>query len=108
MKNATTGRLAALLFPLLAFTVMGTAQAESKNIDFDSVEEKNLQNGKFVFDEAKGYIFLHGNSRQWGVFIKEPSAENIAAYEAEWTEEFEKAKSKYVRQIENWDEKSQG
>lgn len=103
MKNATTGRLAALLFPLLAFTVMGTAQAESKNIDFDSVEEKNLQNGKFVFDEAKGYIFLHGNSRQWGVFIKEPSAENIAAYEAEWTEEFEKAKSKYVRQIENWE-----
>lgn len=103
MRNSIIRKLTFFLLPLVGLTASVSAHAESKNIKFDSVEEKNLVSGKFVFDATKGYIFLHGNTRQWGVFIKEPSRENIAAYEAEWAEEFEKAKDKYSKQLKSWE-----
>ncbi|WP_302051648.1 hypothetical protein [Sphingopyxis sp. BSNA05] len=40
MKNNITRKFAILLLPLIALAATGPAQAESRNIEFDSVEEK--------------------------------------------------------------------
>lgn len=95
-----------------AMVAFSPVQAGKNDLEFKAVEEKKLLNGTHQFDESKGYIFLHSNARQFGVFIKEPDAQDIAAYEADWTEKFEKAKSKYERRIKTWqklkDAKSSG
>ncbi len=54
-------------------------------------------------DQAKGYIFLHGSTRQVGVFLKEPDKEDIEEYSKEWEAALVKAKEKYVKQLKRWE-----
>jgi len=68
-----------------------------------AVEEKNLLNGKNAFDPESGYIFLHGPSRQTGVFLKVPDEEDVAEYTTEWTEAFAKAQEKHLKRLSRWE-----
>lgn len=79
--------------------------AAAQEVEVEAIEEKNLVSGKQTLDAAKAYIFITGTGRAQGQFIKTPDAEEISEYEAEWLEEFEKAKEKYPRKLERWKER---
>ena len=83
---------AALLFPAFA-------QAAVEN---RPIEEKRLASGKESLSPTKGYIYLHAPARVTAMLIKEPSAEELAAYEAEWSAALAEAKIKYPRTLKNW------
>lgn len=68
-----------------------------------SIEEKQLVAGKFSFDPASGYIYLHGPYRQWGMFLKLPDQADIDAYKKDWDEAFAKAGAKYRKQRAIWE-----
>ena len=87
---------------IIVASVSNSAWAKSDKLEFRAVEEKKLLKGAHQIDAAKGYIYLYANSRQFGVFFKEPSEANIAAYEAKWAKKFAKAKRKYERELKNW------
>ena len=68
-----------------------------------SIEEKNVLKGKVTLDQSTGYIFLHGATRQVGMFLKVPSQEDVAEYTKEWEAELAKAKEKYVKKLARWE-----
>ncbi|WP_108810151.1 hypothetical protein [Sphingorhabdus sp. Alg231-15] len=103
MIKFTNTKFTLALLSLACLLPIGVAQAKSKNLEFNAVEEKKIVNGTFQMDESKGYIFLHSNSRQFGVFIKQPSEADIQAYETDWAEKFEKAKKKYTSKLKRWE-----
>jgi hypothetical protein len=67
-----------------------------------AIEEKNLVAGKVSLDPAKGYIFLRGKERQFGVFIRVPDQEDRDGYQKEWEKRFIKAKKAYPTALERW------
>lgn len=79
---------------LAMIAVPGWAQA---------IEEKNLVSGKVKIEPDSGYIYLAGTTRQIGVFLKVPSAEDIAAYAKEWEDSFKKAQDKYAKAFSRWE-----
>ncbi len=90
------GLLALAALSLASALISGSAAAEQ-------IEEKNLLKGKVKLDQATGYIFLHGSTRQVGMFLKVPSQEDIAEYGKEWEAALAKAKEKHVKQLKRWE-----
>ena len=80
-----------------------SAAAISSPLMAESVEQKHIDKGKFVFDSESGYIFLHGPTRTVGRFLKVPDAEDIEEYQAEWEEALAKAQEKYARKLKSWE-----
>ena len=68
-----------------------------------AIEEKHLVAGKFSFDPASGYIYLHGPCRQWGMFLKVPDQGDIDAYKKDWDAAFAKATDKYLKKLASWE-----
>lgn len=68
------------------------------------IEEKKLASGRQSLSPSQGYIYLHAPQRVTIMLIKEPSAEELAAYEAEWTAALAEAKVKYPRTLASWRE----
>jgi len=86
------GALAALAaFALLA----PAAQAQ--------IREKDLASGKVKFDPEKGYIFVHGPAPSIGMFIREPTKEELDKYQADWDKAYVKAREKSVRALAIWE-----
>ena len=85
----------------LAVVAMPTAAA-AQSVEQDSIERKNIENGKVTLSTERGYIFMQGPARMNAAFIKTPNAQDIAEYEAEWEEELAEAIDKYPRRLERW------
>lgn len=94
MKNLT--KKITIFAGMFACAASGIALAEP-------IEEKNLQSGKDQITADNGYIFMYGEDRFSGVFLKLPNADDIAEYEADWEEEFTKAREKYERKIASYE-----
>ena len=73
-------------------------------VEHKPIEEKNLTRGRQTLSPDKGYVFLHASERVTMLLLKEPSAEEVASFEAEWQTEFERAKRRYQREFEEWPE----
>lgn len=92
-------RIATLVAGALALALAGPAAAEKLKPDvaeYKAIELKNIVAGKAKIDPAKAYIFIRSPQyRANGIFLKAPSPEEIANYEAKWREEFAEAKADY-------------
>ena len=77
--------------------------AQARPAHAQSIEAKQITAGKFSFDPAGGYIYLHAPFRQAGVFLKVPDQADLDAYKKDWDEAFAKAKAKYLRLLGNWE-----
>lgn len=73
-------------------------------VEHQPIEAKDLARERKTLAPDRAYVFLHAPSRVNLLILKEPNAEDIATYEAEWREAFERAKRKYNREIEEWPE----
>ncbi len=93
-------RKTAILAGILACTFPAMAVAQP-------VEEKNLKSGKDQITSDNGYIFMYGDARFAGVFLKLPDADDIAEYEADWEEKFAKARKKYERQAASYESRAE-
>lgn len=72
--------------------------------EYRAIELKNIVSGKVKIDPAKAYIFIQSpQNRTNGVFLKTPSPEEIANYEAKWREELEDERKKYPGRLKNWE-----
>jgi hypothetical protein len=83
----------------LATLLMASAEPV---VPAEPVEEKNLISGKVKRDPARGYIFLHGEGRQLGAFIRVPDKEDITAYEADRQKAYDKEKKRYAARLARW------
>lgn len=91
-------KISAFLIAGLLLLGMQAAPAHAQ-----SIEEKQLVAGKFSFDPAGGYIYLHGPMRQMGMFLKVPDQADIDAYKKDWDAAFAKASVKYRKQLSSWE-----
>jgi len=91
-------KISALLIAGLLLLGAGARPAHAQ-----SIEEKQIAAGKFSFDPAGGYIYLHAPFRQMGMLLKVPDQADIDAYKKDWDEAFTKAKAKYLRQLASWE-----
>jgi len=82
--------------------IMPAGYAKDPKAEFEPIEEKKLASGKQMLSKDHGYILTHYNSRSAGIFIKEPSEEQIAAYDQKWIEKLAKAKKKYPSKLARW------
>lgn len=99
-------RILTLLMGALAL-VAAPAMAEKIKPDiaeYRAIELKNLVSGKVKLDPTKAYIYIVSRqNRTNGVFLKAPSPEEIANYEAKWREELEDERKKYPGRLKNWE-----
>lgn len=71
--------------------------------EYKAIELKNIVSGKAKIDPAKAYIFIRSpQNRAQGIFLKTPSPEEIANYEAKWREEFAEAKEDYPKKLKSY------
>lgn len=87
-----------------AFALVATPAAAQKlkpdTAEYKAIEAKNLASGKAKIDPAKAYIYIKSpQNRTNGVFLKTPSPEEIANYEAKWREELADAKQDYPKEL---------
>ncbi|MBI1402642.1 MAG: hypothetical protein GC147_05455 [Porphyrobacter sp.] len=72
--------------------------------EYKAIELKSLASGKQTIDPSKAYIFIRSpKNRSNGVFLKTPSPEEIANYEAKWREELADEIKKYPGRLERWE-----
>jgi len=104
-------RLVSLLAGALALALAAPAAAEKLKPDIAEhrpIELKNILAGKAKIDPAKAYIFIRSpRNRTNGVFLKTPSAEELANYEAKWREELADAREDYPGQLRRWELEAQ-
>jgi hypothetical protein len=95
-------RIVTLIAGALAL-VAAPAAAEKLKPDIaehKAIELKSIVAGKQKLDPAKAYIFIRSPQvRAQGAFLKTPSPEEIANYEAKWREEFDDAREDYPKQV---------
>lgn len=99
-------RILSLVAGALALLAAPAAAEKIKpdTAEYRAIELKNLVSGKVAIDPAKAYIFVRSpQNRTNGVFLKTPSAEEIANYEAKWREEFEEELKRYPGRLKNWE-----
>jgi hypothetical protein len=77
--------------------------AQARPAHAQAIEEKQIAAGKFSFDPAGGYIYVHGPFRTMGMFLKVPDQADIDAYRKEWDAAFAKATAKYLKQLASWE-----
>ena len=100
MKRIITMVAAALA---LAGTPAAAEKLKPDMAEHKAIELKNIVSGKARIDPAKAYIFVKSpQNRANGVFLKTPSAAEIANYEAKWREELEEAKREYPKKLERY------
>lgn len=92
-----------LSISLALLTAAVAHPALAQKADYKPVEEKNLASGKQVIDKAKAYIFISAPFRTQGSFIKTPSAEELAEYEADWQKELAEAQRKYPGRLRRYE-----
>ncbi len=96
--SLVAGALALLAAPVAAEKI------KPDTAEYRAIELKNLVSGKAAIDPAKAYIFVRSpQNRTNGVFLKTPSAEEIANYEAKWREEFAEAQEAYPGQLKRYE-----
>lgn len=88
---------------LITVVLAASVPALADSRPMGPIEEKNLLKGKNEFDAESGYIFLHGPSRQTGLFLKVPDKQDVAEYTRDWEEAFEKAQAKHVKRLSSWE-----
>lgn len=88
-------------FAVLSILLAVPARAEAPRTV--AIEEKNVLSGKQAIDPAKGYIFIRSAERSLGSFIKQPNAEELAEYEADWRKALDRAKKRYPAKLSNWE-----
>lgn len=96
---------------ILGFSIItGSISAKVKpvRVEFERIEEKKLLSGKQVIKEDKAYMLLHANMRINGIFIAEPTPEQIELYGQRWAEQFEKANKKHALKLKRWSESKRG
>jgi hypothetical protein len=98
------------MFTLIAAAMaLSAAPAAAQKLKPDTaehraIEAKNLVSGKAKIDPTKAYIYVKSPQvRANGVFLKSPSPEEIANYEAKWREELADAKEDYPKQLKRYD-----
>lgn len=100
-------RMLSLIAGALALAVAAPAAAEKIKPDmaeYAAIELKNLVSGKAKIDPAKAYIFVRSpQNRVNGLFLKAPSPEEIANYEAKWREEFAEAQADYPKALKRYE-----
>lgn len=99
-------RILSLVAGALALIAAPAAAEKLKpdNAEYRAIELKNLISGKVAIDPAKAYIFIRSpQNRTNGVFLKTPSAEEIANYEAKWREEFAEAQEDYPKALKRYE-----
>ncbi|OYU34620.1 hypothetical protein [Novosphingobium sp. PASSN1] len=100
-------RLTALAI-ILAATASGTALhaqgllAAAAKIEPRAVEEKDVVSGKTKLDPAKGYIFISGVARQFGMFLRVPDEATRAEWEKDREKAFGKALKSYRSELALW------
>jgi hypothetical protein len=94
--------LAAATLPFTAAFAAGEKKAKPRDVSPKSIEEKNMAKGKFTFEPDMGYIYLHGATRQVGLFLKVPDQDDIDSYTKDWEEAFAKAQTKYAKKLKSW------
>ena len=77
--------------------------AQPRPAQAQAIGEKQIADGKFNFDPAGGYIYVHGSFRTMGMFLKVPDQADIDAYKKEWDAAFAKATAKYQKQLASWE-----
>ena len=77
--------------------------AQPRPAQAQAIGEKQIAAGKFSFDPAGGYIYVHGPFRTMGMFLKVPDQSDIDDYKKDWDAAFAKAKTKYVKQLASWE-----
>ena len=85
--------------PLLHAQGLLTAAAR---IEPRAVEEKDVVSGKTKLDPAKGYIFISGPARQFGMFLRVPDETTRAEWEKDRQKAFEKALKSYRSSYAQW------
>jgi hypothetical protein len=66
------------------------------------IEERDVISGKVKLDPAKGYIFLTGQNREIGMFVRMPDDADIATYREDSEKAFAKTQKKYPAQLASW------
>ncbi len=95
-------RMFTLIAAALALAAAPAAAQKLKpdNAEYKAIEAKNLASGKVKIDPAKAYIYIKSPQyRANGVFLKAPSPEEIANYEAKWREELADAQKDYPKDL---------
>jgi len=93
---------------LVAAAASGTAlQAQglltaAAKIEPRAVEEKDIVSGKTKLDPAKGYIFISGTARQFGMFLRVPDEATRMEWEKDRAKAFEKALKSYRSNFALW------
>lgn len=88
----------------LAATPVAAQKVKPDLAESRAIELKNLTSGKAKIDPAKAYIFVRSpGNRSNGVFLKTPSAEEIANYETKWREEFAEAQADYPKDLKRYE-----
>ncbi|WP_114228111.1 MULTISPECIES: hypothetical protein [Sphingomonas] len=67
------------------------------------ISDKDVQSGKVVRDASQGYIFVSGEQRQFGTFLRVPDAATWADYNAERDKAWAKAQRRYANQMKDWE-----
>lgn len=85
------------------------APALAQDVEESAIELKNLIKGKTTLNPEMGYLFIEVPNRTNEMFMKAPDQDDVDEFEAEWAEEFEKAKKKYAKRLKSYERKvSQG
>lgn len=93
---------------VLAATASATAVhaqgllAMAAKIEPRAVEEKDVVSGKIKLDPGKGYIFVSGSARQFGMFLRVPDETTRAEWEKDRAKAFEKALKSYRSDLAQW------
>lgn len=97
-------RLASTLAASLLLAAAIPAAAQEIGVERQPIELKNLEKGKQALDPAKAYIFIAAPNRINARFLKTPDAADVEAFEAEWREEYTRAREKYEKRLAAWEE----
>ncbi len=93
---------------VLAATASATALhaqgllAMAAKIEPRAVEEKDVVSGKIKLDPAKGYIFVSGSARQFGMFLRVPDETTRPEWEKDRAKAFAKALKSYRSDLAQW------
>ena len=101
-------RIAALTILLAAGSAAPTLRAQgllamAAKIEPRAVEEKDVVSGKTKLEPAKGYIFISGPARQFGMFLRVPDEATRAEWEKDRQKAFEKAQRGYKNSLAAWE-----
>ncbi|MBX7492282.1 hypothetical protein K3163_03565 [Qipengyuania sp. 1NDW9] len=87
-----------------SLALAAAAPAAAQEVEYDAIEEKNLLKGKASIEADKGYILLTLPARGNGIFVKTPDADDIAEYNEEWEEKYEKAAERYAKKLKSYEQ----